>query len=84
MPAHGGAAAAGGVGVLAESTAGGTALLAAGAATFTGPAAFSGGGVLTIGAGKSPATRTGAALTPASLILATMRQNTAGVPVQAA
>ncbi len=56
----------------------------AGAATCTGPATFSGGGVPTIDAGKSPATRTGAAPTPASLILATMQQNTAGVPVQAA
>ena len=75
---HGQATMPGGVGVLAESTAGGTALQA------TGPAVFSRSGVLTVTAGKSAVTHTGVALTSSSLILATLQQNRAGVFVQAA
>jgi hypothetical protein len=75
---HGKATTAAGVGVRADNTAGGAALQA------TGPAIFSRSGVLTIGAGKSTATKTGVALTTASLVLATLQDNRAGIFVQAA
>jgi hypothetical protein len=65
-------------GMLAENTAGGTALQVAG------PAAFSRSGALTVAAGKSSATKTGVVLTTASLILATLQQHTTGVYVTAA
>ena len=65
-------------GVLAENTAGGTAL------KVSGPAAFSRSGVLTVAAGKSSATQTGVALTSARLVLATLQQNLSGVYVRAA
>src|SRR5215472_14616978 len=75
---HGTATASGGVGVLAENTAGGAALQA------NGPAVFSRSGVLTVAAGKSSATQTGVALTAASLALATLQQDRAGVYVRSA
>ncbi len=62
----------------AENTAGGTALQA------TGPAVFSRSGLLTVAAGSSSATRTGVALTTASLVLATLQQDRAGVWVRSA
>jgi len=49
-----------------------------------GPAVFSRSGVLTIPAGASAATQTGVHLTAASLVLATLQHNVAGVHVQAA
>jgi len=67
-----------GVGVLAESSAGGTALQA------TGRAVFSRSGVLTVAAGSSKVTKTGVALTSASLVLATLQQDVAGVWVRSA
>jgi hypothetical protein len=67
-----------GVGVLAENTAGGTALQA------TGPTIFSRSGVLTVGAGKSAVTKTGVSLTAASLVLATLQQNRTRVWVRSA
>lgn len=76
--AHGTATAAGGVGVLAENTAGGIALKA------TGPAVFSRSGLLTVAAGKSSGMVTGVALTSASLVLATLQQDRAGVWVRSA
>jgi hypothetical protein len=69
---------AGGVGVLAESSAGGTALKA------TGRVVFSKSGVLTVAAGSSKVTKTGVALTPASLVLATLQQDVPGVWVRSA
>jgi len=72
------AKAAGGIGVLAENTAGGTALKAAG------PAVFSRSGILTVAAGKSSATQAGVALTAASLVLATLQQDRSGVWVRSA
>lgn len=75
---HGTATAAGGVGVLAENTAGGTALNA------TVPAVFSRSGILTVAAGKSAVTKTGVALTAASLVRATLQQDVAGVWVRSA
>ncbi len=66
------------MGVLAEDTAGGTALQA------TGPAVFSRSGVLTVGAGTSAVTKTGVALTAASLVLASVQQDRAGVWVRSA
>jgi hypothetical protein len=75
---HGKATAAAGVGVLAENTAGGTALKAAG------PAVFSRSGILTVAAGKSSGTVTGVALSAASLVLATLQQNLSGVYVRSA
>ena len=67
-----------GAGVIAENTAGGTAL------QVIGMARFSGSGVLTVPAGSSKVTKTGVPLTTASLVLATLQQNVAGVYVQAA
>jgi len=80
LPEHAiaGAAAAAGVGVLAENTAGGPALKAAG------PAVFSRSGILTVAAGKSSGTVTGVALSAASLVLATVQQNLSGVYVRCA
>lgn len=75
---HGRAITSTGTGVLAENTAGGTALEVAG------PAVFSRSGVLTISAGKSTVTKTGVTLTAASLVLATLQQSRAGIFVQAA
>jgi hypothetical protein len=75
---HGQATTAEGVGVLAENTAGGTALRA------TGTTIFSRSGLLAVGSGQSTATQTGVALTSASLVLATLQQNRAGILVQAA
>jgi hypothetical protein len=67
-----------GTGVLAENTAGGTALQVAG------PAACSRSGVLTVAAAKTSATQAGVALGSASLVLATLQQNLSGVYVRAA
>ncbi len=67
-----------GVGVLAQNTAGGAALKA------TGRVVFSRSGVLTIAAGSSTVTKTGVALTAASLVLATLQQDVAGVWVRSA
>ena len=74
-----------GIGVLGESIAG-TGVLASAvtALDVVGSAAFSRSGVLTERTGHSSATKTGAALTSASLVLATLQQNRAGVFVQAA
>src|SRR5712691_11914633 len=72
------ATAAGGVGVLAQNTAGGPALKA------TGRAIFSRSGVLTVAAGSSTVTKTGVALTAASLVLATLQQDVPGVWVRSA
>jgi len=67
-----------GVGVLAQNTAGGAALKA------TGRVVFSRSGVLTVAAGSSTVTKTGVALTVASLVLATLQQDVAGVWVRSA
>jgi len=75
---HGNAVDAAGVGVLAENNGGGTAL------EVTGPSVFSRSGVLTVGGGKSSATKTGVALSAASLVLATLQQDRAGVWVRSA
>jgi hypothetical protein len=64
--------------VLAQNSAGGTAL------QVSGPAAFSRSGVITVAAGKPSATQTGVTLTAASLVLATMQQNLTGIYVRAA
>lgn len=53
-------------------------------AAATGPAVFSRSALLTIAAGTSSATQTGVALTPASLVLATLQQDHAGVWVRSA
>jgi hypothetical protein len=81
---HGQATTAAGVGVLAENTAGGTALQASGSASFAGTTTFSRSGLLTIAAGSSSATQTGVTLTPTSLVLATLQQDRAGVWVRSA
>ena len=70
--------------MLAENTADGTALRASGTASFAGTTAFSRSGVLTVAAGSSSATKTGVALTSASLVLATLQQDRAGVWVRSA
>ena len=75
---HGRADLADAIGVLAENTVGGVAFKAAG------PARFSRSGVLTVSAGKSTVTKTGVALTSASLVLATLQQDRAGVWVRSA
>jgi hypothetical protein len=75
---HGTATTAGGVGVLAENTAGGTAL------KTTGPAVFSRSGLLTIAAGSAKGTVTGVALSSASLVLATLQQDKTGLYVRSA
>ena len=67
-----------GAGMLAESAVGGTAL------RVSGSAEFSRSGVLTVAAGSSSATQTGIALTAASLVLATLQQDVAGVWVRSA
>lgn len=75
---HGSAFGTVGTGVLAENTAGGNAL------QVSGKAAFSRSGLLTVAAGSSSGTVTGVALTSASLVLATLQQNLAGVYVRSA
>jgi hypothetical protein len=75
---HGRATAAKGVGVLAENDAGGPAL------KVTGRAVFSRSGAVTVAAGSSKVTRTGVALTAASLVLATLQQDVPGVWVRSA
>jgi hypothetical protein len=65
-----------GPGVLAQNTAGGTAL------QVSGPAAFSRSGAVSIPATKASAKVSGLALGPASLVLATIQANVAGVYVQ--
>lgn len=70
-----------GIGVLAENLAGSTAGIALKA---TGRTVFSRNGVLTAAAGHSTATMPGVALTPASLVLATLPQHAAGVYILAA
>lgn len=67
-----------GIGVRAENTGGGVALYA------SGPAFFSRSGVLTVSAGTSKVTRTGVPLTGASLVLATLQQDAAGVWIRSA
>jgi hypothetical protein len=66
------------VGVLAASASGDVAL------SVAGKAVFSRSGVLTVPAGKSSATKTGVALTSASLVLATLQQDRAGVWLRSA
>jgi len=73
---NGRAVSAAGAGVLAENTAGGNAL------QVSGTAAFSRSGVVTVAAGQSSATKTGVALTAASLVLATLQQDRAGIWVR--
>jgi hypothetical protein len=75
---HGQANFADAIGVLAENIAGGVAFKAVGRASF------SRSGVLTVRAGKSAVTKAGVALTSASLVLATLQENRAGVFVQSA
>lgn len=65
-----------GVGVLVGNTAGGTAL------QVNGTASFARSGAATVPAGRASATTTGIPLTSASLVLATIQGNTAGVYVQ--
>ena len=74
-----------GIGVKGECTAG-IGVLAQGATALSvaGRAVFSHSGVLTIAAGKSSATKTRVALTPASLVLATAQQDQPGVWVRSA
>jgi hypothetical protein len=67
-----------GTGVLAENSFGGDGL------KVVGKAAFSRSGVLTVAAGKSSATHSGVPLTSASLVLATLQQDRAGVHVRSA
>jgi hypothetical protein len=67
-----------GVGVHAEHSSGGTAL------QVDGTAVFSNSGTLTITAGTSAVTKTGIALTAASLILATLQNNVPGTGIQSA
>jgi hypothetical protein len=81
---HGQATTAGGLEVLAENTVGGTALQASDRASFAGTTTFSRSGVLTVAAGTSKVAKTGVALTAASLILATLQQDVAGVWVRSA
>jgi hypothetical protein len=75
---NGAAGDAAGTGVLAENSVGGNAL------QVSGKAAFSRSGLLTVAAGSSKATRTGVALTSASLVLVTLQQHATGVYVLAA
>jgi hypothetical protein len=68
-----------------ENVAGGAGVLASGpkvALQVQGPAVFDRSGVVTVAAGHSTAKETGIALTAASLVLATMQGNVAGVYVQ--
>jgi hypothetical protein len=64
----------------------GTGVLATGATALKvhGPAVFSRSGTLTIRAGRSSAVKTGVALTSASLVLATLQQDLAGVWIRSA
>jgi hypothetical protein len=71
-----GVSGAAGIGVLAENSGGGTAL------KVSGKAAFSRSGVVTVGAGKASATKTGVALASASFVLATLQEDHAGVWVR--
>jgi hypothetical protein len=73
---HGNGTSATGVGILAENTAGGTALHVNGTASFTRS------GTVTVSPGHSSTTNTGIALTSASLVLATIQGNVAGLYVQ--
>jgi len=75
---HGKADSATAIGMLAEHTAGGVAFQASGTARF------SRSGVLTVPAGKSTVSKTGVALTSASLVLATLQQDRAAVWVRSA
>jgi hypothetical protein len=74
-----------GAGVSGECAAG-TGVLAAGktALKVKGSAVFSRSGILTVAAGSSSATKTGVALSSASLVLATLQQDRAGVWVRSA
>jgi hypothetical protein len=74
-----GVSGAGHVGVLAQAKGSGATAL-----DVQGPAAFSRSGVLTIAAGTSAVTKTSVHLTAASLVLATLQQNHAGVYLAAA
>jgi hypothetical protein len=75
----------GAIGVLGECPAGtGVAASGATALAVQGPAVFSRSGILTVAAGKSPATQTGVALTSLSLVLATLQQDRTGVYVRSA
>jgi hypothetical protein len=66
------------VGVLAENTAGGTALVVSGKAAFTNC------GLLTVATGKSSATQKGVPLAKFSLVLATLQQDRPGVWIRSA
>src|SRR5262245_52568827 len=84
-----------GIGVLADNTAGGTALKAIGKSTFTGQATFQNGvtiagkstfsrsGLLDVG-GTSHVVKSGVGLTSSSYVLATLQTNAPGVYVRAA
>jgi len=72
------ATSAAGAGVKAVNAQGGPALSVEGAAVF------SRSGIVTVEAGKSSATESNVALTAASLVLAMLQQNVAGVSVQSA
>jgi hypothetical protein len=65
-----------GPGVLAQNTGGGPGL------SVVGPAAFNRSGVLVIAANKSSVTLSGITLGAASLVLATIQGNVAGIYVQ--
>jgi hypothetical protein len=74
-----------GIGVLAECPSGiGVRATGATGLSVLGPAVFSRSGTLVIAAGKTSATKTGVALTAASLVLATLQQDRAGVWVRSA
>jgi hypothetical protein len=74
-----------GIGVLGECPSG-TGVRATGktALSVQGPTVFSRSGTLTVAAGASSATKTGVTLTAASLVLATLQQDRAGVWVRSA
>lgn len=72
------------VAVLAENTAGGTALLAKGKAVFKDAAVFSRSGIITVRVGRSTVTKTGVPLTAASLVLATLQEHKPGIYILAA
>src|SRR5262249_39893845 len=75
-----------GVGVRGECAAGLGVLAIGGVVALEvhGPAVFTRSGVLTVAAGKSSATQTGVALNSASLVLATMQQDRAGIYIRSA
>jgi hypothetical protein len=75
---HGAATTVSGVGVLAENTAGGAAL------QVSGKIAFRRSGIATVKAGSSKVTRTGIALTSASLVLAALQRDARGLWVRSA